>query len=228
MIEFNTTIGGERVSVALPDASAIPVPAVAAAAVEAKEAYGRLKVAQRQREATAREVAAAKERVSREAAELRIKKKDLPKDIRKSIKAAEEAAADAALAHEAEEAAMRHAYVTLLAEVKANRPALTDAGLEAAEAALQRMAAAREAFASAVTAAHASYGLLGMFTENARTGRSLLKYRDFKGSRRSSLSSVALEAVGQAVGYANLDLQFYKRGGTAPVESDETDDDGEE
>lgn len=228
MLEFNTALGGERVSVSLPDPSAIPVPSVAAAAVDAYEAFGRLKEARRRRDATASEVEATKRRVKAQAAELAIKKKDLPKDIRKAIKVAEEAAADAALEHEAREAAMRHAYVTLVAELKANRAALEAAGLEAAERALQRMAAAREAFASAVTAAHASYGLLGMFTENERSGRTLLKCRDFKGSRRELHAGEALEAMGQAVGYANLDLQFYKGDGAGKRRPVAEGDDGEE
>jgi dGTP triphosphohydrolase len=224
MIEFNVTIGGERVSVSLPDASAITVPAVAKAATEAVEAHGLLREARRVFEAAQPAVARAKAEVKRQAADLAIKKKDLPKNIRQSIKDAEEATADALVALEAREAAMRHAYATLVAEVNANRKTLEAEAFKGAEASLERMALARKAFENAAAEAHASYGLLGMFVANAQQGRTLLKFRDPKGSRRGFLVSGALSALGQAVGRSALELEALKRGGDGVDAADDDDD----
>lgn len=226
MIEFNTSLGhGERISVSLPDAAAITVPAVATAAVEAREALGRLNVARRAVEAARPAVDRAKAEVKRQAAELAIKKKDLPKNIRQSIKDAEDALADAEVVAEAREDAMRHAYATLVAEVNANRKALEAEALKGAEASLERMALARKAFENAAAEAHASFGLLGMFVANAQQGRTLLKYRDPKGSRRTYLVTEALTALGQAVGRSSLELEAFKNGGVGVDAPGDDDDD---
>src|SRR6185312_10670491 len=98
MIEFFTTIDRENYGVAMPDASAIPVPAVANAAVEAQEASARVAQLHRERDAAVKAIDTAKQLVASRAVELAIKKKKLPKDIRNGVKVAEEAAADAQLA----------------------------------------------------------------------------------------------------------------------------------
>lgn len=227
MIEFHITINGERFSVALPDATAIPVPAVADAAVEAHEAYGRLMSARRELRGALASLDTTKAKVKQKAAELALKKADLPKDIRKSIKEAEEILAVAQLEHGAREEAFRHEYRALEAEVNANRKALEAAALAVAEQSLQRMAAAREAFASAARDAYAGYGLLGMFAENSRQGRTLLKYRDADAKRPIAVDE-ALDAMGRAVGHGNLDLTAYKRGEAPTRREREAADDGED
>ncbi len=227
-INFTATIDRERYPVTLPDPSAIPVPAVAKAAREAHEAYGRLNAQRRSLQAAFAGVETAERLVKNQAAELAIKKKDLPKDIRKTIKDAEEALAVAQLENGATETAFMHAYQALVAEVNANRKALEVAAIGVAEQSLQRMAAAREAFASAAHDAYAGYGLLGMFTDNDRQGRSLLKYRDPKGSLRGFHVTEALEAMGQAVGHSNLELAAYKRGEAPTRREREAASDGEE
>jgi hypothetical protein len=227
-INFTTTVDSERFAVGLPEASAIPVPAVAKAARDAHEAYGRLNAQRRSLQAAFVGVETAERLVKNQAAELAIKKKDLPKDIRKTIKDAEEALAVAQLEHGATETAFRHAYQALVSEVTANRKALEAAALTVAEQSLQRMAAAREAFASASHDAYAGYGLLGMFTDNDQRGMLTLKYRDPKGSKRGYYVTEALEAMGQAVGHSNLELAAYKRGEAPTRREREAADDGEE
>jgi hypothetical protein len=228
MIEFSTTIDRERYAVAMPDASAIPVPSIARAAVEAQEASARVKQLHRERDAADKAIDIAKRLVATQATELAIKKKELPKGIRKAVKDAEEAAADAQLALHAGTEAFRHAYLTLVAEVNANRAALEASALESAERSMQRMAAAREAFKSATIEAYAGFGLLGMFSENDRQGSSLLKYRDAKGSKRGIHVGQALEEMSMAVGHSNLELAAYKRGEAPTKRELEAADDGEE
>jgi len=228
MLEFTVTAFGERIAVALPDASAIPVPSVAKAAVAAHEASAELHEARRIRDAAMPAIEEAKAEVKRQAAELAIKKKDLPKDIRRAIKFAEEALADAEVVVDAREAAMQHAYAALVAEVNANRMALERAGIEAAAAALKRMAAASEAFTAATIAAHAGYGLLGMFRANDEQGRGLLKYRDPRGSKRTFYVTEALDALRKAVGHSSLELEAYKRGEVPTIREIDAADRGEE
>lgn len=229
MIEFSTTIGqGDRYAVALPDASAIPVPSVANAALEVQEAAARMRELRRERDAAVKAIETAKRLVASQAAELAIKKKELPKDIRRAVKEAEELAADARVAVDASVEAFRHRYLTLVAEVNANRAALEAAALESAERSLQRMAAAREAFKSATVEAYAGFGLLGMFSENDRLGYSLLKYRDPKGSKRAIYVGLSLEEMSKAVGHSNLELEAYKRGDAPTRRELEAADDGEE
>lgn len=222
MLEFATTIGGERFAVSLPDADAITVPSVAKAALEAQEAHGQLNDARRALSAAHSGIEVAKANVKREAAARAIAKKELPKDIRKSIKLAEDAVADAQLELGAREAAFRHAYMALVAEVKANRKALEAEALKGAEVALERMALARKAFENATAEAHATFGLLGMFRANDEQGRLLLKYRDPKGSSRALRASLALEALGPAVGRAALELEAFKAG--TQIKRDITDE----
>lgn len=228
MIEFSTSINSQRFAVALPDPSAIPVPSVAQAAVEAYEAYGRLAAQRRALQAAFVGVETAQRLVKAKAAELAIKKKDLPKDIRKTIKDAEEVLAVAQLENGAQEEAFRHRYAALVAEVNANRKALEASALESAERSMQRMAAAREAFNSATTEAYAGFGLLGMFSENDRQGNTLLKYRDPKGSKRGYYVTEALGSMSQAVGHSNLELTAHKRGEAPTRRELEAADDGEE
>jgi hypothetical protein len=227
MIEFSTNIDRENYAVAMPDASTIPVPAVAKAAVEAQEASARVKQLYREREAADKAIDVAKRLVASQATELAIKKKELPKGIRRGVKDAEEAAADAQLALTAGLEAFRHHYATLVAEVNANRAALEASALESAERALQRMAAAREAFKSAAAEGYAGFGLLGMFADNERQGRMLLKYRDPKGSKRGFFVGQSLEDMSKAVGHSNLELEAYKRG-SAPTKRELEATDGEE
>ncbi len=228
MLEFSTTIDRERYAVAMPDATAIPVPSVAKAAVEAQEASARVSQLRRERDAAVKGIDIAKRLVAAQATELAIKKKELPKDIRRGVKDAEEAAADAQLALDAGTEAFKHTYYKLVTEVNANRAALEASALESAERSLQRMAAAREAFKSATTEAYAGFGLLGMFSENDRQSNTLLKYRDPKGSKRGIHVGQALEEMSMAVGHSNLELEAYKRGEAPTRRELEAADDGEE
>ncbi|OJX84925.1 MAG: hypothetical protein BGO97_03790 [Micrococcales bacterium 70-64] len=184
-----------------------------------------MKERRRELDSAIKAVDEAKRLVSQRAAELAIRKKDLPKDIRKSIRIAQEATEDAALAHEASIAAFEHSYAALVAEVNANRATLEAAALTGAEQALERMALARKAFENATSEADATFGLLGMFFENDRQGRMLLKYRDPQGSKRPFYVGTALEEMGAAVGHTSLQLTAHRRG-TAPTkrELDEATD----
>jgi hypothetical protein len=229
MIEINAAYGhNEIANVTLPDASEIPVASVAKAAVEAQEADARMTQLGRELVAAKKAIDTAKQLVATKAAELSIKKKELPKDIRRAIKDAEEVAADAQIAADASGEAFRHAYAALVAEVNANRAALETAALQSAERSLQRMAAAREAFKSASNEAYAGFGLLGMFSENDRTGAMKLKYRDPMGSKRGFYVTQALEEMSKAVGHSNLELAAYKRGESPTKRELEAADDGEE
>lgn len=228
MLELFTSIDGERYAVAMPDATAIPVASVAKAAVEAQEASARLSQLRRERDAASKAIDTAKRLVASQATELAIKKKDLPKDIRRAVKDAEEVAADAQVALEAGGEAFKHSYYKLVAEVNANRTALEASALESAERSVQRMAAAREAFKSAASEAYAGFGLLGMFSENDRQGAQLLKYRDPKGSKRAVYVDLSLGEMSKAVGHSNLELEAYKRGDAPTRRELEAADDGEE
>ncbi len=225
-IEFSTTLGrGDRYLGKMPDASAIPVPDVATSAVEMRDAAVQFERLFRERDAAVRGIDHAKGVVATQAAMLAVKKKSLPKNIRQAVKDAQEDAEYAQVALDASAEAVRARYYELVAQLTANRAALEAAALIDAEQALQRMAAAREAFASAERAAHASYGALGMFAERDREGALTPVYRDRKGSMRAFHTTQALAEMQEAIGQNALELQAFRQGQQAPVIEDTEDED---
>lgn len=221
-----TTAGNFRVH--LPDASAIPVPSVAKAVVALKEMEGELAACQRERDVARLGVKAAQDAIAAQAAELKIKKKHLGREILAPLREAEEAAEFSQIALDATMRAFEAGYAQLVAEVNANRRALEAAALKDAHAALQRLAVAKEAWGSAAHAASASYGLLGMFFENDRTGAGKLQMRDRSGSNRELFTQEATTAIDRALGRNALELEAHKRGDAPSKKELEAADDGED
>lgn len=211
-IEIHTMTINGRYEAVLPDASAIPVQAVAKAATEAKAAEAELSAQRRECEAANRDVQAARDLIAAQAAELKIKKKKLGKEILEPLREAEAVAELAQVSVEASMRAFEHSFAALQAEVNANRKAWEEAAIKDAHAALQRLGAAKVAFASAAVAAHSSYEVLGMFSENDRTGENKLKMRDRFRSNRRNFTEMALLELDKAVSRNALELEAFKRG----------------
>jgi len=214
MIRITHRTDSAAFSVNLPDPSRIPVAAVANAAKDLIEADAAATNARRGRDAARAAVTEAENAVRVAAARLKIKKKDLPKDIRRPVKEAREAFEDALLLATACSDALEDAHRVLRAELVANRERLESAALKQAEKAVNRQAAARESFRLAEADAEAAYGLLGMFSEADKPGALFSAvFRERMGSKRGMYASQALEVTGEAVGHGVLELDRYRKEG---------------
>lgn len=211
--QWSTEVGMTRYRLNVADPSLIPVKVVADAVIDVCERRATMIDLSRQWRASVEAIEKARRDVSAKAAALAIKKKELPKDIRRAVKDAEEEAEVSTLAFRAAEAAFVNSFQILKAEFNANRAGLEAAALKNGELALTKMAAARKSFELAAVEAHAAYGVLGMFAENADTGDNQLVYREPRSSRRRLTTDAALAAMGEAVGHTNLALDWYKTRG---------------